>query len=230
MASTVDDIQSRVSGIVDQNQDTSAISSNDYSLRLSFINRRERMWAEVGRWDALVREYNTLTSTNTANASISLPADFRSLAGFPEITYDGKTTKDFTEIKAQDEGRFDKNTQAYVKIMGTDLLGRTMVVNTPSSNKALSSGASVKVLYYSTPTSLASPADITSCPNPEYLIQGVVADVWESKQDPRYSNAKVEANLILQNMIEYEHTPSEASYSRNVKSSDEVRFGYRWGK
>lgn len=230
MAFTVDDVQSRVAAVVDQNEDSSDISTNDYSLRLNFINRRERMWSEVGRWSSLVREFNTKTSTPTANASISLPADFRSLAGFPKITYDGTTTKEFSEIKPQDESRFNPETDAYVKIMGTPLLGHTMVVNAPQSDKALVSGASIKVLYYSTPTSLASPADVTSCPNPEYLVQGVIADVWESKQDPRFQNAKVEANLILQNMIEYEHTPSEASYSRNVKSSDEVRYGFRWGK
>ena len=105
-----------------------------------------------------------------------------------------------------------------------------MVVNSTNANRQLVSGASIKVLYFSTPVSLASPADIVTCPNPEYIIQGVIADVWEAQEDARFQAAKVEANLILQNMLEFEFTPSEASHDRLVKTIDETRFSYRWGR
>lgn len=107
MAVTVDTIMSRVAGVVDQDQDTSNISSTDYSLRLNYLNRRERMWAETGKFDVLIKEYNTQTSTVSGNTSISLPADFRNLSIYPQITYDGTQTKEFTEIRPQEEGRFD---------------------------------------------------------------------------------------------------------------------------
>jgi len=53
MSFTVDDVQSRVAAVVDQDEDTENISSTDYSLRLKYINRRERKWAEVGKWPSL---------------------------------------------------------------------------------------------------------------------------------------------------------------------------------
>jgi hypothetical protein len=188
------------------------------------------MWAEAGKWQALVKEHNVLTSTNTANASISLPADFRTLASFPLITADGTTTSQFTEIRPQEEEQFDKVVDKYVKILGNPYLGYTMVVNPGRTPNVLASGASVKVLYFSIPTSHASPANVVFCPNPDYLVQGVIADVWEAREDSRYQQAKVEANLILQNMLEFEQTPSEAAYNRRAKTVDETSYAFRWGK
>jgi len=229
MSTTVDQIQSRVAGFVDQDQDTANIEATDYALRLNYINRRERTWSEIGKWQSLVKEYNTLTSTISGNCSISLPSDFRSLAILPQISFDGTQTLEFQDIRPQDESKFDPRTSAYVKLMGNPANGYVMRVNPPVTSGQLASGASIKIVYYSTPASLLSPSDITACPNPEYLVQGVIADVWESKEDPRYQNAKSEANTLLQNMIEFESTPSERSYSAEVHTVEQ-RNNFRWGR
>ena len=226
---TVDDIQSRIAGTVDLDSATANISTDDYALRLSYINRRERTWAEIGKWQCLVKEYNTLTSTTSGNCSISLPSDFRSLSVFPEITYDGANTKKFTEIRPQEETLFNPGSDQYIKIMGNAFYGYIMVVNSANSDRQLPSGASIKVLYFSTPASLASPADVVTCPNPEYLVQGVIADIWEAQEDARFQSAKAEANITLSNMLEFEFTPSEAAYNRGVKTL-ESRYGFKWGK
>ena len=226
---TVDDIQSRIAGTVDLDSNTSNISADDYALRLNYINRRERAWSEIGKWQCLIKEYNTLTSTNSGNCSISLPSDFRSLSVYPEITYDGSNTNKFIEIRPQEEERFDKVSSQYVKIVGNPYSGYTMVVNPATSNKQLASGASIKVLYFSTPASLASPADVVTCPNPEYLIEGAIADIWEAQEDARFQAAKAQANITLSNMLEFEFTPSEAAYNRGVKTSEQ-RYGFKWGK
>lgn len=226
---TVDDIQSRIAGTVDLDSNTSNISADDYALRLNYINRRERAWSEIGKWQCLIKEYNTLTSTNSGNCSISLPPDFRSLSVYPEITYDGSNTNKFIEIRPQEEERFDQVSSQYVKIVGNPYSGYTMVVNPATSSKQLASGASIKVLYFSTPASLASPADVVTCPNPEYLIEGVIADIWEAQEDARFQAAKAQANITLSNMLEFEFTPSEAAYNRGVKTSEQ-RYGFKWGK
>lgn len=227
---TVDEIQARIAAILDQNQDTADISSDDYALRLNYINRREQKWGEVGKWQCLLKEYNTLTSTSSGNTSIAMPTDFRSLAGFPKITFDGSTTQEFTAIRPQEEGQFDPASARYVKMMGNKASGFTMVVNSANSDRQLVSGASIKVLYFSSPASLASPADTVTCPNPDYLVQGVIADVWEARGDARFQQADVKANQILQNMIEFEVTPTEADYSTLVQTIDTRKFGYRWGR
>ena len=230
MGVSVDTIQSRVAAIVDQDSDTSNISSTDYSLRLSYINRRERQWSEVGKWQSLYKEYNTQTSTASGNTSIALPTDFRALAGYPKITFDGATTKEFTEIRGQEEGRFDPAINRYVKILGDAASGHVMVVNSANADRQLVSGASIFVSYFKTPASLASPADSVTCSDPNYLVQGVIADIWEAREDARFQQAKVEANIILQNMLEREFTPSEAAYNKNVKTTEEVNYGHRWGR
>lgn len=227
---TVDTIQGRVAGTVDQDSDTSNLDSSDYSLRLSYINRRERMWAEVADWQVLYKEYHTLTSTNSGNTSVSLPKDFRKIASYPEITYDGATTKQFPEVRGQDEGQYNPSSDQYIKIIGNPHNGYTMKVNPGVTSGHLASGASIYVPYYSFPTSLASPVDSVACPNPDYLVQGVIADTWEAREDARFQQAKVEANLILQNMLEKEFTHSEASADDRVKTVEQTRYGFRLGR
>lgn len=229
MAETVNDVQSKVAGICDQDEDTDNISTADYSLRLGYINRREQQWAELGKWDVLLKEYNTIASTSTGNCSIALPEDFRRIASYPKITYDGTNTKLFTEVRTQEEGQFSASDR-YVKVLGNPHSGYHMIVNPTTTTGRLASGASIKIPYYSTVTSLASPTNKIQCPNPDYIVQGVIADVWEAREDGRFERAKVEANIILQNMLESEFTPSEAAYGSEVKTVEQTKHGFRWGR
>lgn len=230
MSLTVDNIQSRVAAFVDQDENTSNLSATDYSLRLSYLNRRERTWSELGKWQCLYKEYNTLTSTASGNTTLSLPTDYRFLASFPKITYDGVNTEEFLEVKGQEESQYDKATARYVKITGNGNTGYTMTINPTTASGHLTSGASIFVSYYSAPASLASPADSVSCPNPDYLIQGVIADIWEAREDSRYQQAKIEANLILKNMLEFETTPSIAAADDRVKTIEETKYSFRIGR
>ena len=216
---TIDEVQSQVAAIVDQDNDTSNISATDYSLRLNYINRRERMWSELGKWQCLYKEYNTLTSVSSGNASVSLPSDFRYIASFPKIAGD-----EYTVIRAQEESQY-LSTDKYVKLLGNKNSGHYMVA--PSE---LASGASIFVSYYTTPTSHTSPANVVFCPNPDYVVEGVIADIWEAREDARFQQAKVEANRILQNMLEFETTPSEASADASVRTVETTRYGFRIGR
>ena len=229
-STTVDTIQSRIAGIVDQDEDSSAIDSSDYSLRLNYINRREKAWSEIGNWQCLYKEYNTLTSTNSGNTSIALPSDFRRLASFPKITYDGVTTEEFSEIQGQQESQYDSVTDHYCKILGNDNAGYYLVVNPGSSSPHLASGASIYIPYFLTPTSHTSPSNVVYCPNPEYLVQGAIADIWEAREDARFQQAKIEANLILQNMLMIENTPSQASANDVIRTRENSRWGFRAGR
>lgn len=227
---TVDQIQSAVAAVVDQDSDTSNIATDDYALRLEYLNQRERQWSEFGDFDVMYREFHALTSTASGNATVSLPADFRKLASYPQITHDGSNTDGFAEIRSQEESNYKKSVDKYVKIMGNNLTGRSMVINPGNSTGNLASGASIMVPYYATPTSLASPANIVQCPNTQYLITGVIADVWESREDARFQIKKAEATEILLNMVEREVTPTEASAASHVRSYDHTRHNFKWGR
>ena len=221
--STIDSIQSRVAGFVDQDENTSNIDSTDYSLRLSYINRSMMKWAEIQDWQVLFKEYNMLVSTSTGNASVILPVDFRKLAGFPKITFDATNTTEYPEVLPQEDGY-----EASEK--------RVWILGDPSDRyilrvfgATLASGASVKVPYFASPVSLASPADIPEIPNTEYLVQDCIAQIWESREDNRFPQAKAEAEKILQNMMTFENSPNNASDYWRAKTVDETKYGFRWG-
>ena len=222
---SLDNLQGRISAIIDQNEDTADITSADYSLRRTYINMAQHEWAELYDWRSLYRESNLRVSTSTGNASLALPSDFRKLAAYPRITFDGVTTEDFPEIRPQEKSQY-ANTDKYIYILGDQNAGQTMFINAGT----LSSGASINLAYYRSPASLVSPANIAMCPNPEYLVQRTLAYIWESQADERFPQAKLEADKILKQMLEYEQVYGE-SYDDKVKTVERTRFNsFRWGK
>jgi hypothetical protein len=222
---SLDDVQGKLAAILDQDEDTSNISTADYSLRREIINMAQREWAETYDWKSLYRESNTVVSTSTGNASVAMPSDFRKLAGTPQITYDGVNTEYFQEIRPQERYMY-ANTDRYIYMLGDQNTGHIMFIN----SSTLASGASISLPYYRSPASLVSPADIAMCPNPEYLVQRSLAYVWETQADPRFPQAKQEADKILRQMLEYEQVYGEG-YDNKVYTVERKDFNsFRWGK
>ena len=203
---------------------TANIDSTDYSLRLNYINQAQLEWAEIQDWQTLFKEYNMLVSTSTGNASITLPNDFRKLAGLPRITIDGTTTSTIPEVLPQQDNYAPNENRMW--LLGNPNSGYVMRV----FGATLASGASVKVPYFASAGSLVSPADIPVIPNTDYLVQRTISKVWEATDDPRFPQAKAEAEKILRNMMERENTFNEASDYYRVKTIDETKFGFTWGK
>ena len=125
---TLDDVESKVAAVLDQNEATSAISTADYSLRRAYINMAQREWAETYDWKGLYKESNSKISTSTGNASVAMPSDFRKLATYPAITYDGSTTAFFPEIRPE-EGFQYPDISKYIYVLGNQNTGFTMVIN-----------------------------------------------------------------------------------------------------
>lgn len=220
---TLDDLQSEIASLVDQDSDTSAISTDDYTLRTNYINRALREWSEIGQWQTLYKRFNSFISTSTGNASVVLPADFRKLASYPHIVNPDTANEEFPEVLPQDDQLGSNDHRVW--IMGNPNSGYVMRVH----GTTLASGASIMVPYYATVTSLASPANVAEIPNPEYLVQRTVASIWEGREDPRFPQAKAEADRILANMLERENTPNFASSWSEVHTVDD-RVGFRWGQ
>lgn len=222
---SVDEIQSRVASIVDLDPTTSTISTADYALRLKYINMALNKWAEVHDWQVLYKEFNSKISTSTGNASVALPSDYRRLASYPLITWDGSTTDAFSDVRPQEDRMYTENTKR-VNIFGNPGDAYTMVVK----GVTLSSGASVKIPYYASPQSLASPANIAQIPNAEYLVESTIGSIWHSLEDERFPKQVAKAERILQNMIEHETIFNEASSNDRVRPVEETRFNFRLGR
>ena len=230
MSYSLDNTISRIGAFIFQDEDTSNIETTTYSLLKEMVNRRQRKWAEAYQWPVLYKEYGTKTSTNSGNVTISLPSDFRRIASYPKITYDGATTEEFPEIDPNTQGQYLRSRDNFMYILGSEGAGFNMVVNPATSSGFIASGASIFVPYYSIPSSLASPANTITCSDPDYLVQGVLADWWTSREDNRADAALVEADMILKNLITNETTPSIASADDRVKTVDETKYGMRWGE
>ena len=222
---SLDEIQSRVGAAVDQDENTANLSTTDYSLRLKYINRALFEWSESWRWQVLYTEYYMNVSTASANASISLPSNFRKLSSYPQIVYDGTNTSLFPEVLPQEDGQYG-STDKRVWILGSPQAGYVLRV----LGASLSSGATVRVPYMRSPMSLVSPADLSDIPNPEFLVQRTIAQIWEAREDPRFPQAKAEAQLILQNMIEYENVFNNASTYDRAKTVEETKYNFRIGR
>ena len=222
---SVDLIQSRIGAIVDQDPVTTNISTTDYALRLNYINLALKEWQEATDWKTLYNEFNSLISTSANNASIALPSDFRKLASYPVITWDGTTTDTFAETRPQDAKQY-LSTDKRIEILGNPQDNYTLRVY----GATLVSGASVKVPYFMSVGSLVSPADIPEIPNTNYLVKRTIAYLWEAREDARFPQMKQEAERELANLIDTENVYSEASASDHVKTVDETKNAdFRWG-
>lgn len=218
---TLDDIQSSIAALVDQDDDTSSISTDDYGLRTNYINRALREWSEIGQWQTLYKQFHSNISTSAGNASVVLPSDFRKLASYPHIVNPDTANEEFPEVLPQEDQMADNDHRVW--IMGNSQ-GYVMRIH----GTTLASGASIMVPYYAGVASLASPANVAEIPNPEYLVQRAIAYIWEGREDPRFPQAKAEADRILANMLERENTPNFASSWSEVHTIGD-RTGFRIG-
>ena len=222
---SLNDVIVKISTIVSQTTDVTN-TSDEYGLWRSYINMAQKEWAESYDWQSLYAEYNTVTTTEGTNAqaaTITLPGDFRKLSGFPKITHTAETTDEYSQIDPQKKTMMASDSRyCYLLNNGTN----SYLIVSPGT---LVSGASVFISYLKSPASLASPADVIDCPNPDYLVSRVVALIWESREDARFPQAKVEAEKILARLLENENTQGYA-YDSKILTREEKSFSFRIGK
>ena len=224
-ADSLNDIEKKVSAVVSQTT-TVTDTSDEYSLWKNYINMAQKEWAESYDWQSLYKEYNTLTTTlgtNAQAATITLPADFRKLAGFPKIVHSAATDDEYGQIDPQKKTMMASGT--HFCFLLNDGASTYLVV----SPGTLMSGASVFVPYWRSPASLVSPANVVDCPNPDYLVQRTIAYIWESREDSRFPQAKAEADKILSRLLENENAQGYA-YDTRITTPEERSFSFRLGR
>lgn len=90
------------------------------------------------------------------------------------------------------------------------------------------SGASLHYSYWANAATLASPSDVSMCPNPEFLVQKSLEYYWRAVDDPRFQNAKADAETILLRMLESELTKGP-SYDSRILTYEQTRSSFRLG-
>jgi hypothetical protein len=218
MAYSLTDIQTNIAYEIDGNASISPTSA-DWGLRLTPINRALFDWSETYDWKQLEKIHNGNVAT-AGNASYTLPNDFRRMIGFPKITYDGSTSFNFPIIDPTRNYQLNPDSDRFVNVIGNDANGNTMVINAGT----IASGASVQFVYQAFPASLASTGQLTECPDPTYIIQKALYYIYKTKEDPKFQEAKVEADRIMSRMIENENTLGVGYADRRVGISSLNNF------
>lgn len=222
MSWTLQTIQDYIASEVDQSSSAPTAGGEDWDVRLNIINRSLRDWAETYDWKTLLKIHNGLV-TAAGFATYSLPSDFKKIDGYPQITWDGRTTDNFPLIDPSTTTLYnDSDKYAYVTGAGQKAL--YIHANT------LSSGASVAFTYFSVPSSLASPTDVVVCDDPNYIVQRSLYHIYKAKEDGRFPEAKAEADRIMARMIENESALGLAHTDRRVSRWEDTHYGFRIGR
>lgn len=223
MSLNVTELQKRINAIVQEDSDSPTAGGEDWNLYLKYLNMSQTEWQESYEWPSLYKEVNTMTSQSTGNVTVSMPSDFRKIDGFLKIVDGTNTTGTYSQIDPQKRDQF-ASTDKYFFVLGYP--GSYSMVINPGTH---SSGASIFYSYWANANSLASPTDVSMCPEPDYLVQRSIAYLWETRDDPRFVQAKTESSRILTRMLENELTKGH-SYDDRIQTREEANFGFRLGR
>ena len=181
---------------------------DEYDLWIAYTNRAIAEWANSHDWPSLIKTYYP-TVTGLTQATTVLPDDFRKLAASPIHWGTGITGGETWDEALPNNKSEYLTTDKYVYILGDINDGHHLIWN-PAT---LASGASLQVLYYSTPTSLASPAQVPVVPDSQFLVDRVIAYVFESRSDSRFQETEAKARDRLLAMIEQSDASLYSSWS-----------------
>lgn len=219
---TLNDILVKVSSVVNQTTDIDD-TTDEYALWRSYANMAQKEWAETYEWPQLYTEYHTRTSTSTGNATLIMPSNYRKLASYPKIVADGANTFEYSKIDPMKKGQYN-STDRFIYELSTN--SNSYLVVNPGT---LVSGASIMIPYWRSIASLASPTDKIEVPNGEYMVERIIAYIWEASEDSRYPGAKATSQQILANLLEFENSKGEAD-ANTIQTIEEAKFNFRIGR
>jgi hypothetical protein len=96
--------------------------------------------------------------------------------------------------------------------------------------KTFASGASVAFDYNIFPSSLATLSDVPSISDPQFLVQDGIAQVLESRGDPRFQEAKADADRLLAQMLEDQNATSGGQENRIPNYYEKLSGKFRIGR
>ena len=215
-----------VAATVNQEATAPTAGGSEYNLWLEYINRTIDEWGQAHDWDVLRKTFQP-SVLGVSVATIALPDDFRKLSGPVKLGILGETNPQEIPIELPERAGMHNSTDEYLTIQGDTSVGRSLLF----SQGTLASGASLTIPYFSTPTSLASPAQVSQIPDPQFTVDRVISYIFESRSDPRFQIVENKARDRLLTMIENANAATYDSYSNmNPVQNTLRRIGFRIGR
>lgn len=226
MRLSVSQIMAKIATTVNQSADAPSNGSDEFNLWIAFINRALEEWSASHDWESLRKTYFP-SITGVSQATVSLPQDYRKLAAAPRLhTSDETSITEFPEVLPEQRGIYG-STDKYITSLGDPSGGYNLIFH-PAT---LASGASLEIPYYSMPTSLASPAQVPTIEDPQFLIDRTIGYIFESRSDARFQLSEVKARERLMTMIENADASRFNSYAGpNLILTTNQKIGFRLGR
>lgn len=180
------------------NQDPSLPTGTDLTMWISLIDQSQNEWKNAYIWrKVLTRTHNP--TVGSGQTSIALPVTFERLLS-PVFDYSTGINSPTRYFEIDPKERFlHVSTDKYVTTGGDNAAGKWININ-----PALSSGASICMDFYASPSSLVSLYDSVTCQDPQFLVLRTVAKILSSRSDPRFPSVMQDSNTVLGSMIDNE--------------------------
>lgn len=220
-------IMKSIAATVNQDATSPTAGGSEWNLWLEYINRSVEEWAQTHDWEDLRKTFYP-TISGLTQATIALPQDFRKLAASPVHWGTGISGgEQWPEILPEQKYLY-ASTEKWAQIRGDINNGFNLIWN-PGT---LSSGASLEIQYFSIPTSLASPAQISLVPDSQFIIDRGISYIFEARSDPRFQQQEVKAREKLLQMIEQANISKYSTYAggANPVMTTNRRLGFRLGR
>lgn len=194
MSSSVSTLLSNMAVHINGEIDAPTTGDDEYNLWLNSLNQAQDDWYETDyNWETL--RSISHTTMGVSGTSLSLPADFTKLDGFPKVG-----GEEYQEIRVEEQGRF-LSTDKYVIV---DLANKILGVN-----PALASTVSVDIRYWSRPTAMATTSATSPCPSDNYLVYNAASKILFQQENPKYKELSNRADILLSQMIGKETNKSD---------------------
>jgi len=190
---TLEELQQQLAAKVDGEATAPTVDSDDWKLRTAILNESQRDWAERFDWEVL---RTTVTSSAVSGrASYALPSNFRRMERY--VVIGGAHYKEVEPIEA---AYMSASSNKYFYVTGNPDDGFELNINpTPTSGPTTMTYA-----HYIYPSAMSTASDTSRCVNEYYLVQAAYARLLELDEDPRFPQARAEAEAILGMMLENE--------------------------
>lgn len=215
-----------IAATVNQESTAPTTSGDEYNLWLEYINRALFEWSNTTDWEVLRKTFYPPV-TIISGATVPMPLDFRKIAAEPRLYSDGITNGiPFPEVLPEQTGLHSALTK-YITVRGDLSTGYNMLFH-PAT---MSSGASLEIQYYSTPTSLATTTEIPVIPDSQFLVDRTIAYIFEARSDSRFQLEETKARDKLLNMVENNNAAKYNSYAgQNPVLSTMQKANFRVGR
>lgn len=196
-------LQDQIQLLIDADNNTPAVGTDDWDARTAYINQAVHRWENVDGvwwrelWTTLADAASGDDATVAAQTTYDTPTDFRFAGGFVRITGSNGTVAYYPVLDATENQLRNTTTETYAYFTGNTKTGYSLHLNpAPTEN-----GLAINYDYYKRATELSDDGDVIEMANPSFAVNYGSAIHYRNQRDlSRYSNYLADAEEDLLDM------------------------------